>query len=309
MFRLASLMLIAAGGATLLFLVQGPTIASSRLTHRIWNLGHIGLFGTLTALTLWVLKERLQPRNSWLVHAAVVSSVAVLGGAAEVLQTMFNREASWDDAWRNIVGAFLATTFFCPAKPLARRTRLALRALALTFLVVALFPLMRTSVDEYLRHQQYPVLSDFTTRFERDRWVPTYGSHARISDEMEKVTGRKALRLDLGRRLYAGVALSSPFGDFGAHEELHLHIFNAANASVDMVCRVNDLEHNNEWYDRFFQNFDLKPGWNDVVFSVDKMRQSPRDREMNMAEIRVLILFRPRPSLPRTIFIDKVWLE
>lgn len=312
MVRVSVLMGIGAIGAVLLFLVQGPTIASSRLTHRIWNLGHSGLFGTLTALTFWVFRERLQPMNSWRVHASVVGSVALLGGGAEILQTLFNREASLDDAWRNIVGAFLATAFLCPAKPLARPTRIKLQFLAVTFFIVALLPLMRTAGDEYLRHRQYPVLSDFTTRFERDRWVATYGSRAWISDKLEKETGRKSLRVDLGSRLYSGVALSCPFGDFGPHEKLHLKIWNDSKVPVDLVCRVNDLEHhdhNNEWYDRFFEDFDLDPGWNEVAFSIDKIRKSPRDRDMNMAEIRVLILFRPRPSLPRTIYIDKVWLE
>jgi VanZ family protein len=309
LIRVSVLMLIAAVGATLLFLVQGPTIASSRLTHRIWNLGHIGLFGTLTALTFWVFKERLQSANAWWVHGAVVGTVAIVGGAAEVIQTMFDREASLDDAWRNVVGACLATAFLCPARPLARRTRLILRLVAVTCLIIALFPVMRTANDEFLRYRQYPVLSDFTTRFERDRWVPTYGSRARISDKLEKETGRRALRVELGSQLYSGVGLSCPFGDFGPHENLRLHIWNDAAVPVDLVCRVNDLEHNNEWYDRFFESFELQPGWNDVAFGIDKIRESPRDRDMNMAEIRVLILFRPRPSLPRTIYIDKVWLE
>lgn len=309
LIRVSAFMLIAAIGATLLFLVEGPTIASSRLIHRIWNLGHIGLFGTLTALTFWVFKERLQPVNAWWVHGAVVGTVAILGSMAEVIQTLFDREASLDDAWRNVVGACLATAFLCPARPLSRRTRLILRLVAVTFLIIALFPLMRTASDELFRNRQYPVLSDFTTRFERDRWVATYGSRAWISDKLEKDTGRKALRVELGSELYSGVALSCPFGDFGPHENLRLHIWNDAAVPVDLACRVNDLEHNNEWYDRFTDRFELQPGWNDVAFSIDKIRNSPRDREMNMAEIRVLILFRPRPSLPRTIYMDKVWLE
>lgn len=307
--RIGVLLAVTAVGAGLLFLVQGPTIASSRLTHRIWNLGHIGLFGSLTALSFWVLKERLQPRSSWVIHAVVIGAVALVGGISEGLQTWFAREASWSDAGRNLVGALLATAFLCPGRPLNRRETLGLRVLAVSLLIVALLPLMRTAADEFLRAQQFPVLSDFTTRFERDRWVATYGSEAQITDELSEQTGGKVLRVDLGSRQYAGIALSCPFGDFSKFKTLRIRIFNSASIPLDVACRINDLEHNNEWWDRFSEKVDLEPGWNELSFDVQTIRDRPRDRQMNMAEIRVLMLFRPRPSLPETIYISKVWLE
>jgi uncharacterized membrane protein HdeD (DUF308 family) len=301
---------IASIGAGLLFFVEGPTIVASRLTHRVWDLGHLGLFGTLTALSFWALRDRCRKWRPWSIHCTVLGTVLVVGAVTEWVQAMVGREASWEDVGRNLVGAFLISAFFNPAlPPLTRSLRHGLQAAALASLLWAVVPVMRTSYDEYQRYQQFPTLSDFTTRFERDRWVATYGSNAEINTDLMGQTGRKSLKVYLGSDLYSGIILSSPFRDFGQYERLHFRILNTATHALDMTCRINDLAHNNEWNDRFSRPFDLQPGWNTLTFTVDEIRRAPRDREMKMSQVRVLMLFRPQPSPQETIYIDKVWLD
>lgn len=301
---------VASIGAGLLFSIGGPTIVASRLTHRIWDLGHLGLFGTLTALSFWALYDRCSKWRPRSVNCAVLGTVFLVGAVTEWLQAMVGREASWEDVGRNLVGAFLVAAFFNPGSPpLARPVRHGLKVVAIAALVWALIPLMRTSYDEYQRYQQFPTLSDFTAKFERDRWVATYGSKAELSRDLSEQTGRESLKVELGSDLYAGIALSSPFRDFRLYKRLHLKIFNPSPRVLDMTCRINDLAHDNEWSDRFSRPFDLKPGWNEVAFSVDEIRHSPQNREMEMSKVRVLMLFRPQPSPTETIYVDKVWLD
>jgi VanZ family protein len=308
-FRLTVLAVVGFIGASLLFLVPGPNLSSSRLTHRIWNLGHPGLFGILSGLTFWVFKERLEAWNTWTLHACTVGLVFIVGGSTELIQTAFGREASWDDVGRNLVGAFLVSAFFSPTKPLDRPIRIGLRVIAVAFLCVVFIPVSRTAIDLYYRNQQHPILADFSTRFELDRWLPTFDSSARMSDRFGEETGRNCLEVNLGSELYAGVALTSPFGDFNGHENLRLRIYNSDELPLALVCRLNDLAHDNAWYDRFTKEFHLQPGWNTVRFSLDEIKNAPRDRQMNLSEIRVLLLFRSEPSLRKTVYIDRLWLD
>jgi len=300
------LCVLLASGAPFFFL-GGPGVNSARSMFALWDLGHV-LFFVLASLLLSQLVESRYPHCSvGLRWGGVFAAVLVLGGLVEGVQSVISgRSPSVMDLLRNQLGCLLVFVSVAPQ----RRGRMVLfsRIFVSGLLGIALIPLSRALIDERIAVAQFPVISDFETPFELDRW---HGDEEVLFIDTRTVRkGSGAMRVRFTRKEYSGVSLVSFPSDWRGYDRLAISVYNPDVDPLILECRINDVIHNNRYHDRFNLRFILQTGWNDLVIPLDQLRQAPAGREMDLAHIAYLKLFVPeQQTREREIVIDAVLLE
>jgi hypothetical protein len=293
--------------AVLLFL-KGPGYHSPRSFIAAWQLGHILAFSVWSYLLLtWNPVRVAFPAHQW---GIVILFCLVAGGVTEGIQLLLGGDASLGDLLRDGVGGIITLSWFAsPEKILSREFRLTLRGLSVSFLLVACLPLMVSMIDEGIALAQFPLLSDFETPFEKNRWK----SDGFTSVDPSVVRhGKVSLRVDLNTSLYSGIGLVYFPRDWKGYSFLLLEVFNSSSKEFDIICRIHDRQHEEgeqRYEDRFNQGFLLRPGWNNLRIDLNDVANAPIGRKMDLRKIELVGLFAVRLPEPRTIFVDYVRLE
>jgi len=293
------------------FFWGGPGYYSTRSFQSAWDLGHILFF---LLLSLWLhgfWGKKKFARSPFSFFLSIFIFVFILGFLVEFLQ-MFsgNRSPDIGDVLRNQLGCLTAYAFFI-RPPLIEDCckRNMLRSGVLVLLTIAVWPLCKSLIDEYQAARQFPVLSDFETPFERDRWVNTQ----QFREENERVRhGQKAVRVQLSTAKFSGIALFYFPHDWRGYQTLRCSVYNPQVAGFIINSRIHDVhhkEHDMEFNDRFNQQFTLAHGWNDLIISLEKVKNAPKGRAMDMEHIEGFGLFVVQQSQPQVLYLDYVYLS
>jgi VanZ family protein len=304
--RVQFVLLLLLVGAPLFFL-GGPGYHGSRSFAALWNLGHVLFFFLTSWLICKVLRNRFLVRSVPAVQVYVFLLVLVFGIAVEGLQMCFDgRSPDVHDILRNQLGCLIALAFFDSGKRKLRRGLLTSFQVTVVILVGAvMYPLSRAVTDELIALSQFPLLSDFETVFEEDRWK---GDKLLNVVEGLARNGRHSLKVQLTTDTYSGVSLFYFPGNWEGFENLYISVFLPEEGQLELVSRVHDSEHNNEYTDRFNRSFVLETGWNDLVISLVDIQNGPVDRLLNMNKIENLGFFVMGQEKERIIYIDHIYL-
>jgi hypothetical protein len=174
--------------------------------------------------------------------------------------------------------------------------------------ILAALPFAKAAADEVLARMQFPVLSDFETPFEIDRWA----GNAELSiDNQVHFHGRSSLKIVLNTSNYSGAALRYFPGNWLNYEYLHMSIFNPLDESLKVTCRIHDRHHADAiqaYDDRFNMGRVLRQGWNQIVIPLEEVKNAPKSRKLDLQEVQNIGVFVYRLRQPRVIYIDEVAL-
>jgi hypothetical protein len=273
-----------------------------------WDLGHVAAFCLWT--TLWLktgAAARMPLRQRWFV---TLTACALLATLTEAAQWLIGRDVSASDGLRDLLGGMLALSWADQAAARMKPAcRLGLRAASLALLAAALAPFSSAVADEWLGRRSFPVLADFETPFEADRWE---GSAAHAIDRSRASRGNASLRVDLVPAEYSGIALLHAPRDWRGYRYLRFAVFNPGDEPIEVYGRIHDGEHDRRgpsYRERYNTAFRLKPGWTALTIDLDEARRAPAPRSMDMSDIRGFMLFVSRLPARRSIFLDDVRLE
>jgi VanZ family protein len=293
--------------AVLLF-IGGLGNHAPRSLTAAWDLGHVVAFSLWSYLLLLQKPFReASCRRQW---GLVLSFCLIFGGLTEGIQWSSGGDASVGDLFRDLVGGVVTLAWFAPTvNESTERPRQGTKYLAWMLLVVAGFPLAAALADEAIARHQFPVLSDFETPFEINRWE----GGARISaDRSISHSGKASLRAELDTSLYSGVSLKHFPGDWRGYRFLALEVLNPSPKEIEVTCRVHDRWHEEGkklYKDRFNKVFRLTTGWNRIRIDLGEVARAPAGRQMDLGRIRAIGLFATRLQHGRTIYLDSVRLE
>ncbi len=251
-------------GTALLFF-GGPDYYSSRQFRLAWELGHIGLFFLYTYALLKIWKSFA--RRSFQVQLIVVLLLSlVLGLLIEWSQGAFGRSFSLKDIAMNVIGGIAAVAFLSPSRITLSRNLLRLTQIIVCLLILLMtYPLVTVLVDQVIAKTQFPILSNFETPFEIDRWE----GRTKIAIDKNTVReGKASLKVQLTKDKYSGISLNHFPPSWQDHESFHMSIFNSSLEPLKVTVRINDKEHVTgvELYsDRFNRQFVLATGWNNMT--------------------------------------------
>lgn len=292
------------------FFLGGPGYHTPRSFQSFWELGHIIFFFLLSCWLCRFLRGRSALLSPLRLFMYSVSTVFISGVLVEILQMVSSgRSPDGFDVLRNLLGCLIAFAFFI-RPPLLNRPWLqhGFRGMVLMLLAFALWPLTRSLIDEHRAARQFPVLADFETPLELDRWV----NRAQLREETQLVRhGHKAMRVQLSTAKYSGVSMHYFPGDWRGYNTLHYSVYNPHPVGLILNCRIHDTHHKahgQAYADRFNQQFTLQQGWNDLVVSLDKVKNAPKGRTMDMEQIEGFGVFVVQQAQPMEMYLDYVYL-
>jgi hypothetical protein len=294
-------------GSIFLF-TGGPDYYSPRSYITLWDLGHILFFTIFSYLVLLNLSNNTKKSFLWQ-GVYTVSIVSLLSVLIELTQAGSSRSPSFWDAVRNIIGCLIALSFFASAnKTIPKRRFRALQTTTVISVAIALVPFLRSASDELIALNQFPVLSDFETPSEADRWA----GNSRFSiDHSVYFHGKSSLKVMLNTSLYSGASLKYFPGDWHKYRLLHLSIFNPDKEAINITVRIHDKRHSltgQAYTDRFNRSYHLLEGWNHIRIPLDEVANAPENRRLELDNVQLLGLFVTRLGNSRSIYIDYVHL-
>lgn len=175
-------------------------------------------------------------------------------------------------------------------------------------MLVQLWPLTRSLIDEAISRHQFPLLSGFETPFEIERWE---GGDRLSVEPVSPISTDRLLKLTLTTDEYSGTELKYFDGNWANARQLKVNFYNPGTTPLPITCRIHDLQHsdgNEEYEDRFNRGLFLTPGWNPVEIDLDEVKHSPSDRVMDMSRIRSVIFFAVSLPESRIVYLDDVRL-
>ena len=189
---------------TLLLFFGGPNYYSPRSVKSFWDLGHIVLFAALGSILLvaWSKNKKMSFLRQFV---AVILISLILGILIEWAQIGTQRTAEVLDVLRDLVGTFVALSFFAPAnKTLPKSYLRTLQAATILLVSFAVIPFVKAVTDESLARMQFPMLSDFETPVEIGRWS---GDATLSIDDTTHFHGKSSLKVALSTSKYSGTSL------------------------------------------------------------------------------------------------------
>ncbi len=304
MWRLSALswrnrvLLVMVLAALPLFFVGGPPWHAPPLYRALWDLGHILFFAVLL---FWF--QGVRPLTRWPQWLLALTLVFLAGGAIELLQARFGRDASWDDVFNNLLGAALGLFWGIPQRLSVSVARL----LVALLLLIPVSGIFRLAWVQWQSAQAFPLLASFETSHDMLRWE---GDIVRVREHARH--GDYALRVTLGTEENARVSYDWYASDWRGYHWLKVDIYNPDDEHLPLMLRLHDLAHDQgdmEHDDRYNQALVIEPGWNHLAIPLDAVRQGPRGREMNMHQVRALVLFSISLPREREFYLDHLRLE
>ncbi len=288
-----------------LLFVGGPGPHSTRTFYSGWGLGHLFSF----ALWGYLFLRWRKVLSAWRLMVEFLLLALLVGGATELLQAEFGREASWLDLGNDILGALLSAVF-APAlkEQLSAKSLFFVRVLVLLPVVWVVIPFAKVAVDDLVARQQFPLLSGFETPLEVGRWG---GACQRRVDSAQVYSGKSALRVDLDTRRYAGIALKYFPADWSGYRWLRLHVFNPRQEPFQFYFRIHDQQHKdsgNRYSDRFNTSFEVASGWTQLDIDLEQVAAAPKGRRLDLSRVAGMNLFVDKLDQPFSFYLDEILL-
>jgi hypothetical protein len=319
-FNLRLLLFLLASGL-LIGLVKFEIPGNTFLSREINNAMHFPFFGVLSLALLAlsslflgsVIRYRLQH------YLAAFVMVVVIGGLHEYSQITGPRDADIGDLARDAAGAvtFLGIYMTYDKKMNVIRgkwrdkIRLIFRAGAVIIILSILTPSALWAAAYVYRDQNFPTICDFESiwdyRFLKTRdailkkvSTPYIGE----SSEDNMVGG-----LQFSVAEYPGLTIEEPYPDWSGYNSFNFKIYSEMDFAVKIGVRIEDSFHNNDYSDRYNEVFIVEPGMNDISISLDKIKNGPSTRNMDLNKIRAIQLFARKPDKEFVLYFDNFRLE
>ncbi|MCP4745869.1 MAG: VanZ family protein [Desulfobacteraceae bacterium] len=288
----------------------GKNEFTQRSFSHAWDLGHIVIFcfWTVLLIPVWSWFGRKKPQWQFIILTATVIAVSL---SIEYIQLYAGRIFSVSDIRKNLAGCVLGFCLYRPEfyKNTAGKYRWA-RIAVIAMIFFETLPFIKSVADEVTACLQFPVLSNFETPFELDRWS---GSSSRQLDHSVKSQGRSSMQIEFGTEKYSDANLYFMPGHWNGFQSLRFDLYNPDRTPIQVMCCVNDLKHIELGYqfeDRFNRRIKIESGprWHTVEISLNDIRTAPAKRFMNMNRIDNMALFTHQLDRKRTLYIDAVRL-
>ena len=288
--------------AALLLFAPLP-ISQTYMGRTIENAGHTPLFFLLTLGLLFAFRDDRRFAGAWLYAFAGIVGVTT-GFLSEVIQMPLARDASWEDVAADAVGVILALAlyaFFERRSALRHWHRIVALLVACACVAIFVAPIVRMARAYVHRNGQFPVLADFHSRIEL-YWTLSIGVNREILDD--------ALDVQLIAPSFPGVSFHEPVPDWRGYKFLVIDVENPDAVPLNLGVRVHDRLHKHAYRDRFNRHIEIAPRERRTLkIPLDDIRNAPRGRLMDMAQISDVTLFRAGPAGSRELRVYSMRLE
>ncbi len=284
--------------------------------HGLWEQSfleslHVPVFGVV-ALSLFAATGL---RNEWGVaqRVAVVCAAAIaIAILSEGAQISGPRDASIKDLvsdWLGAAAALLFALALTRRHPFRPTHRLGFAIAGLASCLLALWPLVSVSAAYLERNMRQPVLISFDHHLGQ---VFRRAQHAALDLRHDLVTDRTAGIITLEEGAWPGLIFNDVWPDWSDYSALVIEFRLEEIAPLEINIRIHDREHElgeQPYSDRFNLSYELQPGGNTLHIPLEKIRNAPRAREMDMSQVTGIVVFCSAGQAGRQFQLFEVWLE
>ncbi|WP_129642740.1 VanZ family protein [Peristeroidobacter agariperforans] len=308
-------------GILLAAVVFAPVQGDTRWIRTLHNSAHAPVFGCVSLLTLFLVRGHPRFASVGLAgqYALALAAALLLGILTELLQILTGRDASVEDALHDVVGALALLGIFAAFDSRVRASthpgavRVAAAMIGTVALAVAVAPVTRAAMKYQQRDARFPVLADFTERYDRyfilQQWAKF--SPAKLPTPWASKEGEAAMHVELFDTAFPGLDFIELRPDWSGYSTLAVDLTNPTPLPLQLVLRVHDAAHNNEWSDRFNRRFELAPRTRQIIrIPLQDVAAGPSTRELDLRHVAGMIIFRTEDS-PRAseLYFSRAWLE
>jgi len=288
------------------FFIGGPGYEGSRLLKEAWNLGHIMFFAAFALETYrYLAARRLANRTKYIFTMLLIFALAT---SIEACQSLLSgRVTSIKDIIFGLAGGLVILVWKDSDQQSLNR-KIFWRTLGSSGIAMCMIPLSIVVVDEYRAWRDFPVLSDFESFLDVSRWEAK-NQITRVREPVKN--GRFSLKVQLNTNKYSGIALKHFPHNWSGAKALEFSVFNPGE-TVALSYRVHDWKHrgkNQAYHERFNGKVNLTSGWNTIAISMVEIVNGPKNRKMELEDIRGVGFFVVEQPVEKVIYIDNVKLR
>lgn len=291
-------------------LIEFPQL--SNIAQRLQNSLHAPVFGVFAVLVMFSLRKLVTPARAYIMAAAIVVMVSVVG---EAIQILGPRDADLRDLASDMVGmtGFLAVVAAFDdelRKQSARVSRLWLIIVAAPLLYASIQPTIWYAYTIAAREKAIPELLGFEHKWESELFRQTPRTALTLipaPDGWPAGSGTVAM-LHLGETRYPGI-LIQPASNWLGYQYLSFLAASADGQSHEVTLRIHDAEHDNNYSDRFNYQFLAGPQPTRISILLDDVRSAPANRQMDISAIAEIGLFVVDATGNEKLIVDDFRLE
>ena len=304
--------------ALLLVIAYLPTPDEGYFWDRVYDTGHLAVFGLMTVAMLLVadgLLPRMRRRYHYLVAIAFATIIGLL---VEIVQEFSGRTCEFIDLFSDIVGSLSFAAAFAivdrrlddPRQGILRRGPLAI--VSFSMLAVGIAPLVSVCRMYEIRKDLFPVLIDFgqpwdgkffyaqTSEFSRSGVPEGWPDHAAAPAQIG--------RFDASPGAYPGFFVIDVEPDWTRYQALEMDVYLDEQQGRDFTLRVHDKYHANWVHDRFRRVVPLRPGFQTLRVDLTDVKKGPRYRDLAMDKIDGFGLYTSDLAEPLRFYVGQVRL-
>lgn len=285
----------------------------SLLWRELQNSGHTLAFAGITLMLRLALSQKsLQKGSRSLLNLQAFVIALIIGIAIESIHFFTPRDASLGDIALNtlgsVIGLLISIVFTAPDKTLAWR------AIPLVFAGLILSLCFRTPFKIWqalhYQKQQFPILQTFDSQLINTLTKPVYYGKLNILPAPKKwlKNNSKVLMVEFPQSIWPGAKISEPTPGWQDYDILRFDIFSEEKEAFYVILRINDKQHNNQHRDRYNRKLTIHPGLNEFFISIQAIENAPKNRLMDLDNIKQIIWYMHKPDKSYRFYLDNVQL-
>ena len=292
---------------TLLLFIGGPSHQDSRLFKELWESGHFFLFSGIIYIVCH-LHFMSNLSRGWLLFFVVMLSF-FFGLITEIVQLFFERNFELKDLANDILGGIFGFSIAQLSNQSKWWKNLLIIISSSILFLLGVRSLIIALIDQQKIQSEYPILADFEHWAELGRWDL---ASAEINLSQTHVRhGESSLQVLFMPDKFADMSLENLSPDWDEYKFINFSIYNPNQEPLDIHLKIYDQKHRPNGYlyeDRFNQVIIASHGWTDYSIPLDKVRNMPYDREMDMKKIANFTLFMMALKKPVILYVDHIRL-
>jgi len=276
----------------------------TRIMKEFQNTGHTIASGILAGVVLTLIKNiDLNKKLTIKLHYIVAIVIAMLCGIfVEIFQLVIGRDAEVKDVVRNMIGVISIIGVYASfdknlieilGKKKYSARRITILIISIFLLLSGMVPLYNLSIAYFQRNKAFPVLLDFQSGWSRYFYSlnKTLLVDLRLEDIIQNSKNIYKKRVVFLPGEYSGINYQEPVSDWSEWSYITFYIYIKNEPQMFIGLRINDKNHNNFYEDRYNKKIILNKGANIVRISLLDIKNSPKNRKMDMTSIQSMILF------------------
>jgi VanZ family protein len=275
-----------------------------QLWRKVTDAGHFPAYFLLSLLLFPILEDKFGTGKA--IFSCLIIS-AVIAGMIEIIQPYFSRSGSISDFLVGMSGAFCGLLWIY-AEPQGFKNRIILRSFSLIFSCTVTVPLVLAVWEQgeaiWLRGNVFPKM--FSAEHMNEMlilWRPT-GSKNYASSVISSSTD--GLKVTAIREEDPGIEFRAGDADWSKYKTLHLKLI--APNPIDFKIRIDDAKSNSNPTTRYSQIFPNVFGEKEIEISLQVVGQKVDQRQLNLRNIRRVIIFSPKMKKGSLFYLKEIEL-